>query len=76
MEAFYEIYDRYAVPHDAYELVARKAHITEPTDEAIERNAINYTPFKGFREIRDLARYSEFSELFANYISDLETKIH
>jgi hypothetical protein len=71
---FYEIYDRYAVPHEAYELVARKAYTAEPADEAIERNAINYTPFKGFREFRDLARYSAFSGLFASYISNLETK--
>jgi hypothetical protein len=50
---FYEIYDRYAVSHQAYELVARKAYITDPTDESTERNAINYTPFVGFTEIRN-----------------------
>jgi len=71
---FYEIYDRYAVPHEAYELVSRKAHISDPTDESIERNRINYTPFEGFREIRDLARHQEFSNLFANYISALKEK--
>ncbi|MEX0806822.1 MAG: hypothetical protein WD688_26400 [Candidatus Binatia bacterium] len=71
---FYEIYDRYAVSHQAYELVARKAYTAEPTDEATERNAINYTPFKGFREIRELARHAEFLEVFASYISNLETK--
>ncbi len=71
---YYEIYDRYAVPRTAYELVARKAYITEPTDEAIERNEINYTPFRGFKEIRDLARHLQFSGLFANYVSNLEAK--
>ena len=71
---FYEIYDRYAVSHQAYELVSRKAYTSDPTDESIERNKINYTPFEGFREIRDLARHQEFSGLFANYISDLSEK--
>jgi hypothetical protein len=71
---FYDIYDRYAVPHQAYELVARKAYTAEPADEAIERNAINYTPFKGFREIRDLTRHAAFSGLVASYIANLETK--
>jgi len=46
---FYDIYDRYAVPRLPYELVARKAYVTDPADESIERNAINYTPFKGFK---------------------------
>ncbi len=71
---FYDIYDRYAVPHQAYELVARKAYVSDPTDEVIERNAINYTPFKGFREIQDLAQHQGFSNLFADYISDLKEK--
>jgi hypothetical protein len=71
---FYEIYDRYAVPHQAYELVARKAYITDPTDESTERNAINYTPFVGFIEIRNLIRHQEFSILFAEYISELGKK--
>lgn len=71
---FYEIYEKYAVPHSAYELVARKAHTIEPDDEAIERNAINYTPFKGFGEIRDLTRHEAFSELFASYSANLEVK--
>lgn len=71
---FYEIYDRYAVSHQAYELVSRFAFISDPTDESFERNTINYTPFKGFAEIRDLARRQEFSTLFADYISDLKQK--
>jgi hypothetical protein len=71
---FYEIYDRYAVSHSAYEVVARKAYITEPADESIERNKLNYTPFEGFREIRDLTRHQQFSSLFTDYVSNLETK--
>lgn len=71
---FYDIYDRYAVSHSAYELVARKAFITEPADESIERNRLNYTPFEGFREIRDLTRRQQFSSLFTDYVSNLETK--
>jgi len=71
---YYDIYDRYAVPHDAYELVVRKAHVADPADESIERNEINYTPFKGFDEIRDLRRYSDFSDLFIAYVSNLERK--
>ncbi|MBI3796145.1 MAG: hypothetical protein HY268_04135 [Deltaproteobacteria bacterium] len=71
---FYQIYDRYAVPHQAYELVARKAYVTNPTDESTERNAINYTPFVGFTEIRNLIRHQEFSTLFVEYISKLEQK--
>jgi hypothetical protein len=71
---FYEIYDRYTVSHPAYELVARKAYITDPTDESIERNAINYTPFVGFMEVRDSMKRNQFAALFADYISDLETK--
>lgn len=72
---YYDIYDRYAVPQSAYELVVRKAYITEPCDEAIERNALNYAPFTGFKEIRDLSRQLEFRGLFSNYVSNLETKI-
>jgi len=71
---FYEIYDRYAVSHSAYEVVARKAFITEPADESIERNKLNYTPFEGFKEIRDLTRHQQFSSLFTDYVSNLETK--
>ncbi len=71
---FYEIYDRYAVSHPAYELVSRMAYITEPTDESIERNALNYRPFEGFKEVRDLMRLREFSSIFASYASNLETK--
>jgi hypothetical protein len=71
---YYEIYDRYAVPRTEYEAVARKAYVVEPSDEAIERNAINYAPFAGFREIRDLARHLEFKGLFSTYVSDLEAK--
>jgi hypothetical protein len=71
---FYKIYDRYAVSHQAYELVARTAYITEPTDESTERNSINYTPFIGFTEIRNLIRHQEFSTLFMEYISKLEEK--
>ena len=71
---FYEIYDRYAVSHQAYELVARRAYITEPTDESTERNMINYTPFIGFTEIRNLIRHQEFSTLFMEYISQLERR--
>ena len=71
---FYDIYDRYAVSHQAYEIVARKAHITEPTDESIERNSINYTPFVGFSEVQDLNRHQEFTSLFEEYLSTLEGK--
>lgn len=71
---FYDIYDRYAVSHSSYELVARKAYTTDPADESIERNALNYTPFVGFKEIRDLARHQHFSNLFTDYASNLETK--
>jgi len=71
---FYDIYDKYAVSHPAYELVARKAFITEPADESIERNTINYMPFRGFTEIRDLQRHGEFSVRFSDYVSDLEAK--
>ena len=71
---FYDIYDRYAVSHQAYEIVARKAHTTEPTDESIERNSINYTPFVGFNEIQDLNRHQEFTSLFEEYLSALEGK--
>lgn len=71
---FYDIYDKYSVSHPAYELVARKAFITEPADESIERNTINYMPFRGFSEIRDLQRHSEFSVHFTDYVSDLEAK--
>lgn len=41
-QRFYDIYDRYAVSHASYELVARKAYTTDPADESIERNALNY----------------------------------
>lgn len=71
---FYDIYDRYAVSHAAYELVARKAYTTDPVDESIERNALNYTPFMGFKEICDLTRHQQFSSLFADYVSNLEIK--
>lgn len=71
---FYDIYDKYAVSHPAYELVARKAYTTEPADESIERNTINYMPFRGFTEIRDLQRHGEFSVHFSDYVSDLEAK--
>lgn len=73
-ERYYEIYDRYAVPHDAYELIARDAYTTDPTDEAIERNEINYRPFVGFQEICDLGRHQTFSESFLDYSSELERK--
>jgi hypothetical protein len=72
---FYDIYDRYAVSHSAYELVARKAYITDPTDESIERNALNYKPFVGFKEVHDLARHHQFSSLFSDYVSNLEAKV-
>jgi hypothetical protein len=68
---FYDSYDRYAVSHQAYETVARRAHVTDPADESIERNMLNYTPFKGFSEIRDLARHKTFSDAFANYVAVL-----
>ena len=71
---FYEIYDRYAVSHTAYERVSRTAFITEPTDESIERNALNYRPFEGFQEVRNLTRFQEFSSLFTKYSSNLEKK--
>ena len=71
---FYEIYDRYAVSHSAYERVSRKAFVADPADESIERNAINYKPFEGFKEIRDFARLQEFSRLFKDYASNLERK--
>lgn len=71
---FYEIYDRYAVSHSSYELVARKAHTPDPADESRERNDLNYTPFVGFKEIRDLARQQQFSNLFVDYATNLETK--
>ena len=72
---FYDIYDRYAVSHQAYKIVARKAYITEPTDESEERNSINYTPFVGFNEIHDLTRLGEFTTLFEEYLSALEGKV-
>ncbi len=71
---FYDIYDRYAVSHQAYEIVARRAHTTEPADESIERNSINYTPFVGFNEIQDLNRRQGFTNLFEEYLSTLEGK--
>ena len=71
---FYEIYDKYAVSHSAYELVSRKAHVNDPADESIERNALNYTPFEGFKELRDLTRHQVFSSIFTEYASNLETK--
>ena len=71
---FYDIYDRYAVSHEAYEMVSRRAYVTDPADESIERNMLNYTPFKGFSEIRDLARHKAFSSAFANYLADLKAR--
>jgi len=71
---FYEIYDRYAVSHEAYQIVSTRAYITEPTDESDQRNTLNYTPFKGFAEILDLARYSAFSAGFSKYVAVLEAK--
>ncbi len=71
---FYDIYDRYAVSHEAYEMVSRRAYVTDPTDESIERNMLNYTPFKGFSEIRDIARHKIFSDAFANYVANLKGK--
>ena len=69
---FYNIYDRYTVSHDAYELVSKTAYIIDPTDESIERNFINYTPFAGFREISDVGQYETFITLFKGYLSTLE----
>ena len=71
---FYNIYDRYTVPHDAYELVSRTAYITDPADESIERNLINYTPFAGFKEISDADRNKSFTALFKEYLSALEKR--
>ncbi len=71
---FYDIYDRYAVSHAAYQVVSRRAYVTEPTDESDQRNTLNYAPFKGFAEIWDLARYGTFSAGFSKYIGALETK--
>jgi hypothetical protein len=71
---YYGIYDRYAVSHGAFELVARRAYITEPTDESDQRNTLNYTPFKGFAEIRDLIRYRRFATGFSSYIAALQTR--
>lgn len=71
---FYDIYDRYAVSHSAYEIVSRKAYIADPADESIERNTLNYKPFEGFKELHNLTRLQEFSKLFADYASNLETK--
>lgn len=71
---YYEIYDRYAIPHDSYELIARNAYTTDPSDESIERNKINYRPFSGFQEIYNLAQHQTFSILFENYRSVLESK--
>ena len=71
---FYAIYDRYAVSHPAYERVSRLAYITEPTDESIERNVLNYKPFEGFKEVRDLTRLGDFTKLFTAYASNLEAK--
>ena len=72
---FYEIYDRYALSHSAYDLVARKAYTIDPTDESIERNKLNYTPFVGFQELRDLTRREQFSNSFTQYASNLELKV-
>lgn len=69
---FYSIYDRYAVSHQAYEIVSRRAYITDPTDESDQRNTLNYTPFKGFAEIRDLARCQAFSHGFSAYAANLK----
>ena len=69
---FYNIYDSYAVSHDAYELVSKTAYVIDPTDESIERNLINYTPFAGFREISDVSQYEAFTTLFKEYLSTLE----
>ena len=71
---FYNIYDRYIVPHDAYELVSRTAYIIDPADESIERNLINYTPFAGFQEISDTDRNKSFTALFKEYLSALEKR--
>ena len=64
---FYSIYDRYATPHGAFELVTKRAHITDPTDESIERNSINYRPFAGFEEVRSLAFFGEKKSSFLEY---------
>ena len=71
---YYEIYDQYSVSHTAFELVAREAYVTDPADESIERNSLNYAPFTGFQEIYALTRYQDFSSSFAEYASNLETK--
>ena len=71
---FYGIYDRYAVSHAAFEVVSRRAYVTEPTDESDQRNTLNYTPFKGFAEILDLARYKAFSDGFSKYVAALEAR--
>jgi hypothetical protein len=71
---FYGIYDRYAVSHAAFETVSRRAYVAEPTDESDQRNTLNYTPFVGFTEILDLARYREFSAGFSKYIAVLEAR--
>ena len=71
---FYNIYDRYAVSHDAYKLVARAVHVTDPADESIERNLINYTPFAGFKEINNIEQYKDFTVFFNEYLSTLEKR--
>jgi hypothetical protein len=73
-ERFYGIYDRYAVSHQAYEIVSRRAYITDPTDEPDERNTLNYTPFRGFAEIRDLARCQIFVHSFSGYAATLDAR--
>ena len=71
---FYNIYNSYEVSHDAYERVSKTAYITDPNDESIERNLINYTPFVGFSEVQNLNRHQEFTSLFEEYLSALEGK--
>ena len=71
---FYDIYNSYEVSHDAYERVSKTAYIAAPTDESIERNRINYTPFVGFSEVQNLNRHQEFTSLFEEYLSALGGK--
>jgi hypothetical protein len=68
---YYEIYDRYASGSVDYEVIMRKAHVQDPTDESVQRNLINYTPFQGFHEVISAGQRRGFSEGFELHDSSI-----
>jgi hypothetical protein len=69
-QRYYTIYDRYSYPTNQFEIVYKKAHVTDPSDESDQRNRINYSPFIGFVEMIDKIIMQDFTTLYIASLSN------